>query len=134
MLLGWHCHLHRVQDRTYRLLLNIGGATIPELDEMAGGVVHAWRIAVAYLTLVPIRGRLAVHAVLVKQVAGVAGDVLAFGKPLVVIEHPAQDYLFLGDGIHLRGHDLGQRSEHLQLRRLGTNRGRLFGATASAPD
>ena len=94
-----HRHLDRVQHGALGLFLDVGGATVPELGDVEGGVVDARRVAGAALSLVSGRSRFVVDAELVELVTGVAGDLLALRNPRIEIEQAPEFHLRVGDRI-----------------------------------
>jgi hypothetical protein len=67
-LSGRHCHLDRIQQRIFRLLLYMWRPDVPELCRLSGGI-NRWRIAIATLALETWRCRLAVRSVTGELVA-----------------------------------------------------------------
>ena len=110
-MLARHGHFNRVQDRALGLRFNVLGAAIPELCQVEGSVVDCRRVAVALLALVTVRGRLIIDAILVEQVAGVAGEVVAFRDAGLKVENAAELDLGLGGWVGCGLHRLWQRLE-----------------------
>ncbi|MNL64809.1 hypothetical protein D3C87_1890610 [compost metagenome] len=71
-------HLQRVLDGPGRLLLEILGATIPELHEVEAGVEHGRGVDRPLLPLVAEGADLIIHPAGCQVVAGVAGDGIGF--------------------------------------------------------
>jgi hypothetical protein len=105
-----HGHLDRVDDRHLGLVLDGGGAAVPELGEVGGGVVDGGAVALAALALVTLGGELVVDAELVEEVAGVAGDVLALRQARVVVELATEGDLLGGGRVGGRLGAGGQRA------------------------
>src|SRR5690606_40114324 len=72
-------HLDAGLDRPLGLLLQILGATIPELSGVEHGVEYGRRVARAFLPTVADGGRYVIAATDAEVVAGVAADHMAAG-------------------------------------------------------
>ncbi len=94
------------------MFFDVGGAAVPELGEVAGGVIDGGGVAAAELAFEAGGEAFAVDAVVGKVVAGVAGDVLAFREAGLVEEHAAEVDLGVGEGIGFRGDDLREFAHH----------------------
>ena len=128
-------HLERVGERSLGLLLERGGAAVPELVGAVGAVDHRRGAPAALLLADPERDLRAVGERLLGGVATGAGDALVGGEPVVEVEQPAE--------LGLRGASTGcpraSRSAgrpsggRRALRRLGGAGGRGGGAGAGPP-
>ena len=110
-LFAGHGHLDRVEHGALRLLLDVGGAPVPELGQVEGRVVDGGRVAFAPLTLVTGRRGLAVHPVAREVVAAVAADVLVLGEARVEVEQAAERDLCLGHRVALARRLVGKLAE-----------------------
>ncbi|MNH09812.1 hypothetical protein D3C79_692730 [compost metagenome] len=106
-------HLQRVGDGAGRLLLQILGATIPELHEVEAGIEHGRRVDRPLLPFVAEGADLIVHPAGRQVVAGVARDGVGLGQPRLEEQHLAQlDFRRIShlDGFH-RLHRLACRPQ-----------------------
>src|SRR5690606_5753027 len=100
-IFGTRIHLDRGLDRSLGLRLQVFGAAIPELGDVADGGVDGGRIARPLLESVADRCRDAIDTAHADVVAGVAADDTAGGETAVEPQLPTQRDLLLGDRVAL---------------------------------
>ena len=104
-------HFQRIEDRDLRLLLQGGGTTIPELDELEAGIEHGRRVTAAKFTVAAQGQRRAVDAgAIVRQKMTVGAGIVSFCGERLLVEDAFTQRNELGGVVLRAGHGGGQRT------------------------